>query len=184
MKAWNFPLICLIALISMSGATAKELEVGDRFTDFELPIVGEDDYLTLSDEFKQGPVVVVVLRGYPGYQCPVCTTQVASFRNRAKAIGKLAHRVVLVYPGEADTLEKNAKRFLGSRRLPEPFVLVRDEGMKMVEQWGIRWDARRETAYPSTFVFDRHGRLQWKKVSKSHAGRSTVEEVVKALREI
>ena len=176
--------MCCSTVFAEQGAKPKQLEVGDRIIDFELPIVGGEEYLTLSDECKQGAVVVVVLRGYPGYQCPICSRQVGSLSNRSKAIAKLAHRVILVYPGERENLEKHAERFMGSRRLPDPLVLVRDEDMQMVDQWGLRWNARNEIAYPATFVFDRHGRLRWKKVSKSRAGRSTIEEILKALRDL
>jgi peroxiredoxin len=181
-----FLTACLVfnSVCLAQGLKSKQLEVGDRIIDFELPIVGSEEYLTLSDQCKQGAVVVIVLRGYPGYQCPICSRQVASLSNRAKALAKEAHRVILVYPGEAETIEKKAEQFLGSRSLPEPLVLVRDQGMEMVDQWGLRWNARNETAYPATYVFDRNARLRWKKVSESHAGRSTVEEILKALREL
>jgi peroxiredoxin len=181
-----FLTACLVfsSVCAAQGLKSKQLEIGDRIIDFELPIVGSEEYLTLSEECKQGAVVVIVLRGYPGYQCPICSRQFGSLSNRAKALAKEAHRVILVYPGEAETIEKNAEQFLGSRRLPEPLVLVRDQGMEMVDQWGLRWNARKETAYPATYVFDRNARLRWKKVSKSKAGRSTVEEILKALREL
>lgn len=181
-----FLTVCLVfsTVCAEEGPKSKQLEVGDRILDFELPIVGSEEYLKLSDECKQGAVVLIVLRGYPGYQCPICSRQVGSLSNRAKALAKEAHRVILVYPGEAETIQRNAEQFLGSRRLPEPLVLVRDQGMEMVDEWGLRWNERRETAYPATYVFDRNARLRWKNVSKSHAGRSTVEEILKALREL
>ena len=56
--------------------------------------------------------------------------------------------------------------------------------MKMVTQWGLRWDAPRETAYPATFVINKSGRVAWSKISKSHAGRSTAEEILKELRKL
>lgn len=182
--------LVLLACLVVATASAQDqrqsgrLADGDRIIDFELPIVGSDEYLKLSDECRQGAVVVVVLRGYPGYQCPICNRQFATLSNRAKALAKEAHRVILVYPGEVDQTENNAERFRGRRSLPQPLVLVRDEGMEMVEAWGLRWNARNETAYPATYVFDRNGRLRWHKVSKSHAGRSTVEEILKALRDL
>lgn len=168
------PIVFLAVCLVASALSAKEgpdskLEVGDRIIDFELPVVGSEEYLTLSDECKQGTVVVIVLRGYPGYQCPFCSRQIGALSNRAQALAKEAHRVILVYPGKAETIEKNSERFLGSRKLPEPLVLVRDKGMEMVTEWGLRWNARNETAYPATYVFDRNARLRWHQVSKSHA---------------
>lgn len=156
-------------------------EVGQRALDFELPIVNGEGYLSLSEAYKDGPVVVIFLRGYPGYQCPICSQQVSSLINRANALQQAAHRVILVYPGPGEGLSRNAEQFLGSRRLPPPLVLVRDDDMQVVQQWGLRWDKHRETAYPSTFVLDRYGRIAWRKVSRSHGERSTIDEILKEL---
>ena len=158
--------------------------MGDRVIDFELPIVGSEGFISLRDEYKQGGVVVIVLRGFPGYQCPLCTQQIGSLANRAKTLAKETHRVILVYPGEEPSLEQRAKQFMGSRRIPQPLVIVRDEGMEMVGQWGLRWNSGKETAYPATYVIDRNGRIRWKKVSRSHAGRSSVQDILKELRKL
>lgn len=159
-------------------------QVDDRVHDFELPIVGSKDYLRLSDQYRQGAVVVVVLRGYPGYQCPICMRQVATLANRAATLKRFATKVILIYPGDSESLEQQAEKFAGKRRLPEPMVIVRDDQMDTVRKWGLRWDGRKETAYPATYVIDRNGRIRWKQVSTSHAGRSTVEEILKELRKL
>ena len=181
--------ICLgilapFAAAADSNTKTKRLEVGDKVINFDLPIVGSDDYLQLEDELKQGHVVVIVLRGYPGYQCPICSRQVGSLINRAKAIADLAHRVILVYPGQPDELQRHADEFVGSRSIPEPIVIVRDPGMEMVTEWGLRWDAPRETAYPATYVINKNRRVAWSKVSTSHAGRTTPDEIIKQLRRL
>ena len=167
-----------------AGKSTFGIDVGKKSPNFELPVVDNDSFISLEDEYKKGPVVLIVLRGYPGYQCPLCNRQVGSLTNRAKALGKVASRVILVYPGPATMLQKHAEQFMGSRRLPEPLVLVRDEDMRMVEDWNLRWNAPRETAYPATFVIDKNGRVAWSMVSDSHAGRSTVEDIMKALRKL
>ena len=165
-------------------SVAAQPEVGQRAIDFELPIVNGEGYLSLSETCKAGPVVLVFLRGFPVSQCPIDSTQVNSLVNRAKVLNQSAQRVVLVYPGPAKGLERHAERFLASRRMPEPLVIVRDDDMNVVNQWGLRWDNPRETAYPATFVLDRYGRIAWKKVSRSHAERSSVEEILKELRKL
>lgn len=63
-----------------------------------MPLKGEKT-AKLSELTKTGPVVLVVLRGYPGYQCPICTRQVADLRRNADEFAKLGAKVVLVYPG-------------------------------------------------------------------------------------
>lgn len=187
-KAHALLLLTSIALMT-STLSAKEgptgaPAVGDSAVDFTLPIVGSEADLKLSDEIAKGPVVVVVLRGFPGYQCPLCSRQVGAIASRAKTIATKASRVILVYPGPATSLDKHAEQFIGSRTLPEPIVMVRDPDMKMVDAWGLRWKAPRETAYPATFVIDGDGKIVWEKVSDSHAGRSTAEDMIGALRKI
>ncbi len=174
-------------LASIPSVSAKEpVAVGDKAPDFELPIQGEDAYATLSKLTEDGPVVVVVLRGYPGYQCAACQRQVSSLLNRRKALaaatGDKPHRVVLVYPGPETELDKYADQFIGAKRVPDTFLFVRDPDMKMVSEWGLRWKAPRETAYPSTYVIGPGQRVKWNKVSESHGGRATVEEILKGLK--
>lgn len=183
-------VVCLLVSAAWSNACwsadpiIPQQQVDDRVHDFELPIVGSKDYLRLSDQYRQGAVVVVVLRGYPGYQCPICMRHVATLANRAATLKRFATKVILIYPGDSESLEQHAEKFAGKRRLPEPMVIVRDDRMDTVRKWGLRWDARSETAYPATYVIDRNGRIRWKQVSTSHAGRSTVEEILKELRKL
>lgn len=188
-----FVAVCIAVVSCLLPATAsaeqrkQPLRVGDQAPDFDLPIQGADAYLSLSDLAKEGPVVVIVLRGYPGYQCPICTSQLGSLINRAsrlaRAMGNQPHRVVLVYPGVESGLEQRAKRFVGSRRLPVPLVLVRDPNMEMISAWGLRWKDRRdrETAYPAAYLIGAGRRVKWAKVSDSHSGRATVEQILKAI---
>lgn len=166
------------------GISQRQPGVGQRAPNFELPLVGEKRFLNLRDEYRGGPVVVIVLRGYPGYQCPICKSQFNAVVNRAKALSAETKCVVLVYTGKADQLDKNSKSFIGSRRLPQPIRVVRDDDMQMVSEWGIRWQERNQTAYPATFVIDQNGRVAWKKVSSTSAGRSTVEEILRELRKL
>lgn len=180
----------LTAIISAPSLSAADIatgapDVGSAAIDFELPIVGSaDETIRLSDEIKNGPVVVVVLRGYPGYQCRLCSKQVGAMANRAKAIAAETSRVILVYPGPASMLDEHAEEFMGQRTLPSPLVVVRDPDMKMIDAWGLRWNAPRETAYPATFVIDGDGKVVWKMISDSHAGRSSAEDVIQALKKI
>lgn len=175
--------ICL-GFLSNTSTWADSPAIADTVDNFKLPLVGEEGELDLMEELKSGPVVVVMLRGYPGYQCPLCSRQVASFANRAKAFAKVTDRVILVYPGPADMLTQHAKEFMGQRRLPEPMKMVRDADMQLVSSWGLRWDAPNETAYPAAFVINQDGTVAWKKISNNHGGRATAEEVIKGLRKL
>src|SRR6266446_6967122 len=84
--------------------------VGDDALDFELESLAGKT-VKLSELVKEGPVVLVALRGYPGYQCPLCTAQVGKFLSSEKKFRNAGATVVMVYPGPADGLKKHAGEF-------------------------------------------------------------------------
>ena len=47
-------------------------KAGDKAADFTLKTL-DDKSIQLSDLTAKSDVVLVVLRGWPGYQCPICT---------------------------------------------------------------------------------------------------------------
>jgi hypothetical protein len=66
----------------------KTPAVGDTARDFELTGLGGDK-VKLSTFTADGTVVLVVLRGWPGYQCPICTRQSAGFMAKADDVLKV-----------------------------------------------------------------------------------------------
>lgn len=162
--------IALLALTT-SGFAATQPKVGDQAPDFALTTL-EDKVVKLSELTAKDKVVLVVLRGWPGYQCPLCTQQVRDFTASADTFAAAKARVVMVYPGPSDKLKAHAKEFLGNAEWPKDFIFVTDPDFAMVNAYGLRWDAKSETAYPSTFVIDRKGVVRFAKISKGHGDRS------------
>ena len=158
-------------------------KVGDTVPDFALPVLGKDgndEPVELSGLLGDGPVVLVVLRGYPGYQCPICSRQVGALVQRADQFEKAGASVVMVYPGPAEKLEGFAAEFAGKFDLPENFTFLLDPGYAFTDAYRLRWDAPRETAYPSTFVLAPDRTVTYATVSKTHGGRPDAAEVVAA----
>lgn len=179
-------LIFLIALsvsIGWSYPTAGEPNtpaVGEKAPDFSLNSL-DGAPIKLSQELKKGPVVLIVLRGWPGYQCPYCTRQVGEFITRAKDIEANGASVLLVYPGPADKLKEHAEEFRGNKDIPKNFKLLIDPDYGFTNAYHLRWDAQGETAYPSTFVLDKSGNVKFALVSKTRGGRAKAEDVIKVL---
>jgi peroxiredoxin Q/BCP len=180
-------LLLAVTLSSMGGfdptlafAAEKPPAVGDEAADFELAALG-GDMVKLSDLTDDGPVVLVVLRGYPGYQCPLCTRQVGDFLAKAEAFKKPGASVVFVYPGPAGLLKDHADEFVEGQKYPEHFWLLLDPDFEFISAYGLRWDAPNETSYPSTFVIDGDRRVTFAKISKTHGDRADVAEVLKAV---
>ena len=90
----------------------------------------------------------------------------------------------MVYPGPANELKAHAKEFLGSKEWPKDFLYVIDPDYSMVNAYGLRWDALRETAYPSTFVLDGQGIIRFAKISHSHGDRTKAADIVEELKRI
>lgn len=175
---WIASLVVVYPTNGQVSDEVKALKIKDTAKDFEFQPLEGNKKLKLSALAKEGPVVLVVLRGFPGYQCPVCSQQVRDLREHAKQFDELGAKVVLVYPGPADDLKKRAREFLKDDVLPKPLLLVIDPAFKFTNLYGLRWDAEAETAYPSTFVLDRERKVLYRKVSKSHGDRAKAEEVL------
>lgn len=169
----------LSALLPFLTLAAEPPKVGAPAPDFTLKNL-TDETVKLSELTATGNVVLVVLRGWPGYQCPLCTKQVRDFSAAAAEFARAGARVVMVYPGPSDKLKAHAQEFLTRADWPKDFIMVIDPDFAMVNAYGLRWEAKSETAYPSTFIIDRKGIVRTAKVSHSHGDRSVAHEVAQA----
>ncbi|QDV48832.1 peroxiredoxin family protein [Gimesia fumaroli] len=180
-----FSLVLSILMLNAEVHAAKDSAkpaVGDKARDFELPNL-KGQKIKLSDQLKKGPVVLLVLRGYPGYQCPVCTRQVGQFIANAAKLKTANATVIMVYPGPSKELVKRADEFIRNQSLPDHFQFLIDPDYTFTNAYHLRWDAKRETAYPSTFVIGKDGKIKYAKISMTHGGRANAKAVLKALGE-
>lgn len=176
-------LIFLTCLLPLALNAAEPPKVGDKAPDFALKTL-DDQTVRLSELTTKGEVVLVVLRGWPGYQCPLCDRQVQDFIRSATNFAEAKARVVFVYPGPAGDLKAHAKEFADwkGKQWPKDFLYVMDPDYTMVNAYNLRWDAPKETAYASTFVLDRKGSVRFAKISKSHGDRSKASDVLEELK--
>jgi peroxiredoxin len=179
-KGW-IALIVGIFLGFSSGVNAETPDVGQKIIDFSLS-TPDGHSLSLSSLTSKGTVVLVVLRGYPGYQCPYCQKQVHDFVENAGKLAGAGAQVLLVYPGPPAELDQRATEFLAKESdLPANLHLVIDPDYKVTNQYGLRWDAPHETAYPSTFLIDRNNVVLFRKISKVHGDRTSASDVLTEL---
>ncbi len=171
---------CAVLMVGAWGF-AETPGVGAKAPDFSLS-TPTGKAVRLSQEEAGRPTVLVVLRGYPGYQCPYCQKQVHDFVDHASDFAAKGAAVVLVYPGPPAELDQHAKEFLASQaNLPPNVVLVTDPDYKVTNLYGLRWDAPHETAYPSTFVLDGKGDVVFEKVSRGHGDRLSAADALEHL---
>jgi len=167
---------------TFSAIAADPPMVGQMAPDFTLNTL-DGKMVSLKELTPKKPVVLVMLRGWPGYQCPICTRQVHDFVSQAGGFEGKA-KVVMIYPGPADKLMEHAEEFLKDKQWPMEFTFLIDPDYSFTKAYGLRWDAKGETAYPSTFIIDSTGKVRFSKISHEHDGRLRAEEALKALEKI
>ena len=164
----------------LAAAGSRPPAVGEKAMDFALQTLHGDTF-RLSRQLTEGPVVVLVLRGWPGYQCPICTRLVGQFLARGGDLNAAGAQVVLIYPGPAERLGDHAREFSHEMMFPPHFTFVTDPDYVFTQDYGLRWEVPRETAYPSTFVIDREGIVRFAKISHTHGDRADIADVLAAL---
>lgn len=171
----------LISVVTVTlAAQSAPPAVGDKARDFTLSRL-DGRKIQLSALNKDGPVVMLMLRGWVGYQCPICNRQVGDFLTHSKEFQAAGTNVILVYPGAAELVQGKAEDFVTGKTLPDKFHFVVDPDLKTVNLYNLRWNSPNETAYPSSFVFDKGGIVRFVKISQSHGDRSSAAEILAVL---
>jgi peroxiredoxin len=173
--------LLLLPLLLPAVFAAEPPRVGSKAQDFTLMSL-RGQQVSLYKELAKGPALLIVLRGFPGYQCPICNRQVREFVSKAGEFESHLTRVIMVYPGAAKDLPARAEEFAKDKSLPSNFEMLLDPDYTFTSQYGLRWDAKNETAYPSTFLLAPDGTVQFAKVSKSHGERTTAAEMLALLK--
>lgn len=157
--------------------------VGQKAPDFTLTSL-DGAKVRLSDELAAGPVALVVLRGFPTYQCPFCTRQFADYLSHSEDFQVSGAHVLFVYPGDPEGLNDHAKALVAGRPMPASYKILMDPDYTFTLAYNLRWDAPKETAYPSTFVIDKNGTIVFARTSHAHADRVPTVDVLKVLAEL
>lgn len=173
-------ILVLAFAAAIVNAEPAPPDAGQRAPDFVLQ-TPEGATVKFNDLLTHARVVLIVLRGYPGYQCPYCQRQVHDFVQHAAEFAQAGAQVLLVYPGPPALLDARAREFLAHELLPSDVHLVIDPDYKVTNLYGLRWNAPGETAYPSTFIVNRQGVILFRKVSHSHGDRTTAADVLSEL---
>jgi peroxiredoxin len=176
-------LSILVAALNALSLGAAQPGVGDAAPDFTLRSLGGGE-VTLSEFVADGPIALVVLRGYPGYQCPVCSRQVHDFIANADGFKEAGARVLFVYPGPSDDLQSRAEEFVADKTFPSHFTMLIDPGYEFTNLYDLRWEAPRETAYPATFLMGRDRNIFYANISDSHGGRTAAGEMIELLKKV
>jgi peroxiredoxin len=162
-----FLLPALLLAVSLPSVAATP-GVGQRAPDFTLTTL-DGTPISLSSYTSHGRVVLILLRGYPGYQCPFSQQQFQSYQQAAAQFAAAGAQVIFIYPGASSkSLADDAAQLLGNQPLPANMHLVLDPDYVFTNQYGLRWNDPNQTVYPSTFLVARSGIIFF-----AHTGRSS-----------
>jgi thioredoxin-dependent peroxiredoxin len=146
-----FLLPVLLLAISLPAAAASPA-VGQAAPDFTVTAL-DGSTLSLSSLTSSGRLIIVVLRGYPGYQCPFSQQAFQSYQQQAAQFAALGTQLLFVYPGTGGSnLANDAASMIGSQPLASNVHVVLDPDYNLTNLYGVRWDATDQTAYPATFL--------------------------------
>lgn len=187
-RFWRFAQLLAVALLTLGAfgtvplRAAEAPKVGDSAPAFTL-LSPANETVRLTDLTGKGPLVLVVLRGWPGYQCPLCNAQVQDFIAARAKLQATGARVAFIYPGPAKDLGMHALEFqtMKGKQWPPEFACLLDPDFKLVRAYGLRWEAPNETAYPATFIVDQGGKIRFAKLSHRHGDRAKAAEVLAEL---
>ena len=175
-----FLRLILVGWVALAAATAmaETPGTGSEAPDFSLP-TPTGASVSLANETAKGTTVLVMLRGYPGYQCPYCVMQVHDFAEHSAGFAAKGVHVLFIYPGPPADLDLHVKEFLAKgAALPANVQVVIDPDYKVTKLYGLRWDAPHETAFPATFILDRSRKILFEKIVHTHGDRTKAEEVL------
>ncbi len=171
--------VILAVVLRIHTSAAEPPKVGEKAPEFSLMTL-DNQRIQLGELTANANVVIVVLRGWPGYNCPLCTIQVQDLLDSADELLKRS-QVLLVYPGPSEDLKAHAEEFLKHKQWRNDFRFLLDPDYRMVTSYGLRWKAPNETAYPAAFILNKKGIVSFARVSRGHGGRTEASELIKAL---
>ena len=102
-------LLVFIFVLAFSQPHAN-VKTGDKIIDFNVRLIDGSE-VTLNELYDESPLVLIVLRGWPEYQCPVCSRQVGEFVAEADQFKEYGAKVLMIYPGSSEVLQEKAEEF-------------------------------------------------------------------------
>lgn len=135
-------------------------------------ITSDGALLDIGDYRGQKKVLLVILRGFAGSVCLVCSSQTIALSHSIEEFKKRNTEVILVYPGEANTVPGflEAVRNLEDGFKP-PFAIALDVEFALIDEFKIRGNL----AKPTSILIDEQGTVRYAYVGDNAADRPPVQ---------
>lgn len=179
--------------VEQSGILKRAKQVGDEAPDGTLMAWDETEH-TLSDLWKEGPVV---LTWYRGGWCPYCNLQMRAMQKSLEKIEGAGAKLVALSP----ELPENAKQTAESNKLS--FLVLHDKESSLAHEYGIVFDLPQsivpmyrdrlklterngydqlELPLAATYIVDTDGVIRWAFLEADYKLRAEPEDIINAVK--
>jgi len=170
---------------------AKGLEINAQAPLFEA-INQFGEKVSLTEELKKGPVVLIF---YRGEWCPVCSRYLSNLQDSLQYISAKGAQVLAVSPQKPEYLKKAAKKAESN------FTLLHDAGYKIMDAYDVTFlptekqirqynnflgadlttsqsDESQVLPVPATFIISREEKIVWRQYNPDYKIRASVQEML------
>jgi peroxiredoxin len=182
--------------LAQSEILSGTLKVGDQAPDFELTN-HKGDQVKLSEQLKDGPVV---LSFYRGGWCPYCNLELKALQTKLPEIQELQAKLLAVSPEKPDntlsTFEKNELQFQvlsdSGNQASRDFGLVFKMPPDLIDlysNFNLNIDERNgddswELPLPATYLIGQDGLVKYAFVNTDYKLRAEPDKVIQELRKL
>lgn len=186
---------CILFFLSASlFAQPKGLPLNDNAPDF----MAKDQHgknISLKNELKNGPVVLVF---YRGQWCPYCNRALKQLEDSLAQIKAKGATVLTITPEKQDNITKTITKTKAS------FPVLHDEGLKIMRSYDVAFKVDDKTIetykrygidfveangeangtnlpVPAVYVINKDGRIVYRHFDPDYRKRSTVKEILSHL---
>lgn len=188
-KNWLLSVFVLLTTIA-SAQEPKGLNLQDKAPDF----TGKDQYgktISLTDELKKGPVVLVF---YRGQWCPYCNRQLKQLEDSLSLIKEKGASLLTITPEKPENIQKT----IAKTKTSNPILF--DEGLTIMKKYDVAFKVDEKTieAYkkygidfsevngsnganlpvPAVYVISREGKIMYRFFDADYRKRSSVKDIL------
>ena len=173
------------------------LAVGDQIDHFNVSILGAGK-LSSDELLNENKFLVIVF--YRGQWCPVCNKHLSHLNENFAAIKNLNAQLLAISPEkpdfQAETQAKTGAKFLlgydENYQLAKAFDVLYQPDKTKRNLYNAALGAKLKKAHsdesqrlpvPATFILNKKREVIWRQFSRNYKNRSSVKEIIKALKD-
>lgn len=187
----------LFSLLINQASYTQELPTGLAAGDTAPLFTGKDQQgnkVSLQNQLKKGPVVLVF---YRGYWCPYCNRYLKKLEDSLSLIMGKGASLVTVTPEKPENIARTIDKTKAT------YAVVHDEGLKIMKQYGVNYAVDEKTIeqykkykidfnevngsngtnlpVPAVYVINREGKIVYRFFNSDYTRRPAVAEILAQL---